>query len=302
MEQFDMDKSRILRRVGWALFLMVLSNLASQLILEDLSSRYLPGFYQSEYYMVGVVLLSVIGVGYPVFLAVIRKVPDSKCSQESPAKLTVRQFIGLFFVCVAFMYLSSIIGSFIIYLFSNLKGREVRNPVESFIKASNIYLNVLYTVVIGPIMEEFIFRKVLLNKVRRFGDRPAIIFTGIAFGLYHLNLSQFLYAATLGIIFSYTAIRTNTIKYTIIIHMILNAIGTVIAPYALKNTSIMLLLSLWLIVSIVVGLVIFVRNRRCILLEEGAEKTEKKSEYYLHTGTLLYILLCIFMMVYQIVY
>ncbi len=300
MEQLDMDRGQILRRVGWALFLMVLCNLAAQLILHSLIQRYFPAFYQSEYYGVVITLLTVAGVGYPVFLTVIRKVPDSIPMGGGAAKLSFRQFIGLFFVCTAVMYLSSFAGSIISLLLTKLKGSEVGNPVEEFLSNSNIYLNALYIAIIGPAMEEYIFRKVLLNKLRRFGDLPAILFTSIAFGLYHLNLSQFIYATTLGMIFSYTAIRTNTIKYTIIIHIMINTIGSVIAPLTLNNNNAMLLLSLWVIVSIVIGMTLFQKNRRGILLEGGEEEVDKKTEYYLHIGTVLYFLVCVIMMVLQI--
>ncbi len=300
MEQLDMDRGRILRRVGWALFLMVLCTLATQIILSSLFYRFSPEFYQSEYYGVVITLLTIMGVSYPVFLSVMRKVPDTKPSQEGASKLSLRQLIGLFFVCVAFMYLSSFAGSIISLLIAKLKGSEIENPVEEFLGNSNIYLNAIYIAIIGPAMEELIFRKVLLNKLRRFGDLPAILFTSLAFGLYHLNLSQFIYATTLGIIFSYTVIRTNTIKYTVILHMIINTIGSVIAPLAIGNEKAMVLLFLWVIISIVIGMSLFQKNKGGILLLAGDEQVEKKSEYFLHIGTVLYLLSCVAMMVLQI--
>ena len=242
-----------------------------------------------------------MGVGYPVFLAVMRRVPDTQVSQEGPAKLSVRQVVGLFFVCAAFMYLSSFVGSIIGLIISKIKGSDLENPVEEFLSNSNIYLNAVYIAIIGPAMEEFIFRKVLLNKLRRFGDMPAILLSSIAFGLYHLNLSQFIYATTLGIIFSYTVIRTNTIKYTVIIHMLINTLGSVIAPLSLGNEGAMALLFLWVIISVVVGMSIFQRSKSGILLMKGEEQVEKKTEYYLHIGTVLYLLICAVMMVLQIV-
>ncbi len=300
MEQLDMDRGQILRRIGWALFLMVLCNIAAQVILSSLFYAYFPNFYQSEYYGVVLTMLTVMGVGYPVFLTVIRRVPDTKLSQEGPVKLTIRQFIGLFFVSVAFMYLSSLAGSIIGLLIARMKGSEMENPVAEFLDNSNLYLNAIYIAIIGPIMEEYIFRKILLNKLRRFGDLPAILFTSIAFGMYHLNLSQFIYATTLGIIFSYTVIRTNTIKYSVLIHMMINAIGSLLVPLSLENVNAMLLLSLWVIVSVVIGLTIFQKSKRGILLQAGEEQVERKTEYFLHFGTLLYLLSCAAMMLLQL--
>ena len=40
---------------------------------------------------------------------------------------------------------------------------------------------VIYTCLIAPFMEEFIFRGVLLKKARRFGDRTAVVFCAVMF-------------------------------------------------------------------------------------------------------------------------
>ncbi len=299
--QTDMDRGRILSRVGWALFLMILCNLTAQFVLAYLSTEFFPEFYDSIYYGVVITLLSVAGVGYPVFLAVIRKVPDTATTQEGPAKLSFGQLTGLFFVCVSFMYISNTAGVLIGVLMSMLKGSEIINPVEEFLKDSNILVQAIYTVILGPIMEEYIFRKVLLNKVRRFGDLPAILITAAAFGLTHLNLSQLIYAATLGILFAYVAIRTNTIKYTIIIHILINFIGSVVAPLSIGHKGAEALLSLWVIVSVIAGIVVFRRSKKGILLLKGEEQVKKTSEYFLHVGTLLYVMLCVAIVVLQII-
>lgn len=298
--QMDMDRRKILSRVGWALFLMVLCNLAAQLILATISIEFFPKFYDSTYYGVVVTFLSVAGAGYPVFLAVIRRIPDTAGSQEGPVKLSFGQLLGVFFVCTSFMYISSTAGSLIGMLISGFKGSEIINPVEEFLENSNIFVQAIYTVLLGPIMEEYVFRKVLLNKVKRFGDLPAIMITAVAFGLTHLNLSQFIYGTTLGILFAYIALRTNTIRYTIIIHIMINLIGSVIAPFSLGNRSAEAVLSLWVIVSIIVGIVIFKRNRKGILLLKGEEPVEKKSEYFLHVSAILYLMLCLAIVVLQI--
>lgn len=299
MMQRDMDRGRILSRVGWALFFMILINLAAQYILAYISIEYLPEFYASQYSVVVITFLSVAGAGYPVFLAIIRRVPDAAVVQEGAIKLSLRQLIGAFFVCTAFMYISSIAGNLIGLLISGFKGSELINPVEEFLRDSNIFVQAIYTVILGPLMEEYIFRKVLLNKVRRFGDLPAILISAVAFGLTHLNLSQFIYGTTLGVLFAYIALRTNTIKYTIIIHMLLNFIGSVLAPLSIGNRGAEALLFLWLVASIIFGITIFRRSKKGILLLKGEEQVEKKSEYLLHVSTVLYLILCVVIMVLQ---
>ena len=68
---------------------------------------------------------------------------------------------------------------------------------------------VIYTCLVAPFMEELLFRGVLLRKARRFGDRTAVVFTAVMFGLMHGNLNQFLYAVVIGLVLGYLAVRTN---------------------------------------------------------------------------------------------
>ena len=51
------------------------------------------------------------------------------------------------------------------------------------------------------------------------------------FGLFHLNLFQFFYAFGLGLMFGYVYMRTSQLRYSIVMHMIINFNGSVLAPW-----------------------------------------------------------------------
>ena len=51
----------------------------------------------------------------------------------------------------------------------------------------------------------------MLNKIRMYGDKVAIITTAIMFGLFHANFSQFFYAVGLGVIFAYVTLKLSLI-------------------------------------------------------------------------------------------
>ncbi len=299
MEEVDVIPKKVLSRVWWALFFMLVSTLGFQLFIGVIAHQYLSKLYASDWFTIVVSALSVVGIGYPVFIFIVRKLPDSERGEV--AKLTGPQFVRMFFVCVAFMYLSNLVGIIISFVISEIKGSEVINPLEEVLYGSNIVLTILYAVIIAPILEEMIFRKFLLNKVRRFGDLPAILISGLAFGMFHLNISQFFYATTLGFIFAYIAIRTNTIVYSVILHMIINSIGSIIAPLVLLsgNLYVLTLFSICVLAFIIIGITLFARNYKGILLEKGVIRLERKREYILYGGAVLYLLVCISMMVYQ---
>ena len=67
-----------------------------------------------------------------------------------------------------------------------------------------------------------------------FGEKPAVILSGLAFGLIHGNLTQFFYAFGLGIAFGYIFVKTGKVKYPIILHMIINFLGSVVSVLVLN--------------------------------------------------------------------
>lgn len=79
----------------------------------------------------------------------------------------------------------------------------------------------------APICEEIIFRRLLLIPLRRLGDFPAALLSGLVFGLYHGNFDQFAYAAIVGFFYAVIAIRRNSILPTVILHSLNNFIVTV---------------------------------------------------------------------------
>lgn len=90
--------------------------------------------------------------------------------------------------------------------------------------ASAWYL--LFTLtVIAPVFEEFIFRGVLMNALKPYGNGLSIFVTGILFGLYHGNLKQFFYTAAIGIALGYIANVTDSIFATTVIHAIFNGVS-----------------------------------------------------------------------------
>ncbi len=91
--------------------------------------------------------------------------------------------------------------------------------------------------VIAPVFEELVFRKLLLDRISVYGDKIAILLSGIAFGLFHGNFYQFFYAALLGTIFAWVDLRSGKLTLPILLHFFINFLGSVIAPYVQKQLA-----------------------------------------------------------------
>lgn len=101
---------------------------------------------------------------------------------------------------------------------------------------TNIW-NVVFLVIVGPIFEEWLFRKQLIDHTRKYGEKTAILLSGLAFGLFHMNLFQFFYAFLLGLMFGYVYTRTSKLRYSTAMHMIINFNGGVLAPWVLTRVD-----------------------------------------------------------------
>jgi membrane protease YdiL (CAAX protease family) len=165
-------------------------------------------------------------IGLPVFLLITMGI---KSERRERKKLKVSEFFSLFLICQALTLLGSIIGSTVTGFIGSIIGREPVSQVTELIENSPLWLIFIVAVVIGPIIEELIFRKLLIDKLARYGDRVAILVSGIAFGLFHGNFEQFFYAAMLGLLFAFVYTKTGKLIHTALLHMAVNFIGSVIA-------------------------------------------------------------------------
>jgi membrane protease YdiL (CAAX protease family) len=292
----------VLSKAAFYLFLMGISVLLSQQLISMAVDSFWPWISETDWYVWALTAFSMIGIGLPVFYLLTRRLPEPKKGEF--VKLKPLQFISIFLISTAVMYITNFFSVFLTFIIAILKGGNYLdlNPLMDIMFDSNMILRVLYASFAAPIVEELIFRKLLLNKLRRYGDLPAILISSIAFGLFHMNVAQMFYATALGIIFAYVAIRTNSIRYNILLHILINSMGVVIAPLAMKQSMIFNFLIVgWVFACILCGILLFVLNVKKIRLYRLQRPMEKKSGYLLNLGTILYTILCMTMVVAQII-
>ena len=75
----------------------------------------------------------------------------------------------------------------------------------------------------APIVEEIVFRGVLMRGLAPYGKRFAIVASAILFGFFHGNLVQSPYAFAVGLILGYTAMEYS-IGWAMVLHMVNNLI------------------------------------------------------------------------------
>jgi membrane protease YdiL (CAAX protease family) len=122
-----------------------------------------------------------------------------------------------------------IISSVIYLIYSSIAkyyGITIPQPDFSF-PSQNEYLILflMYVCLIGPVLEEIIFRGFILKSMQKYGNLTAILVSSILFSMFHLNLVQFINPVLVGILLAFIAIKSNSIFPSMIAHIFNNTMA-----------------------------------------------------------------------------
>lgn len=225
--------------VGFALLVFVAAAYGVQFFASTLVDLFFPALYETDWFLWALSVLPLYLVGLPLSLFFFLQV---KPGRPVGGELSPAGYAGTFPVTILLMYAGSYIATFILNFLSIFRGEALGGQVSQMIleNSSNIWA-FLATVVVAPIMEELITRKMVMDRLAPYGVWPAALFSGIAFGMIHGNLEQFFYAFFLGTFFALIYAKSGKILYTILLHAAVNFMGSVISPAVLNGVDLAML-------------------------------------------------------------
>ena len=218
-------------RLSWAMIANILIVLLLQVVLVTIGEvlvRMGIDVLNRPWFSWVVGLITQYLVGVPLFLLMFRGIP---VVEQSQSKLGGGNFWALLLMCFPVMYVGNIVGTFLAGL---LSGGTAQNVVETYVFEGGLF-NLFTAVVLAPLVEEFIFRKQLLDRCSRYGEKTAMVFSALLFALFHMNLFQFFYAFGMGLIFAYVYLRTRRLRYPILMHMVVNFMGSAVPLWVVSN-------------------------------------------------------------------
>ncbi len=150
--------------------------------------------------------------------------------------------------------------------------------LEDYMEASGVLtqdttvFTVLLGVIIGPIVEEIIFRGIILNRLRKaMPVTAAVLVSSFLFGVAHIQPIWAIYTFVLGCILAIAAVRTDSIVPSIIIHVIFNACGELLAASNIEGTMIIGILFAFMGCILMAGTaMIYIKNQQ--KSEHGGEE------------------------------
>ena len=272
-------------------------------------------------------------IGFPVCYLIVKKLPAKRPDEH---EMQPFDLVKIYLALTAFMILGSVIGNIISFIIGLLAGGKLNNTTIDMINKQKLLPTLVFAVIFGPIMEELAFRKVILDRVGNYSKKYAVILSGIMFGLFHLNLFQFFYAAVLGMAFAYIYLSTGRIRYSIILHSTVNFMHGFVPIILLKKLDIknledftlgsdfsdpefiqraldlysnpaFILLGMYgtlIMIFIILGIIIFFTHYKKISLDNTGAPIQKENVMpvvYINIGMILFLLGTIAISIYKIV-
>ena len=230
-----MENSSLMKKsyskYAFSAFMFMVSAVAVQLFNNIVLANILPeSFTKSSIFGFLNIIFPEYFVGLPILIILLFLVFKFDAKAPEKNKFGFGKFIVVLLMMIGAVGVGAVIGAVVNYAIVLPFGVKFANSnaLANMMNGSNAFWRILTVGILAPVVEEFIFRKFLIDRVVKYGEWVAIITSGLMFGLFHGNFSQFFFATFIGAIFAYVYIRTGKIWITIIYHMILNLATSVI--------------------------------------------------------------------------
>ena len=255
---YDMHRSEYssLRRHGIMVAACLLFNLLFQNVLVLLLRLFgLADVYYSNasfQYAVGAVFVTAGCLGVPFFLMSCRK-GSLSYRRALPFNFPEDKSKAFYLICAGFAFcLASNYTAVYFNAFLNGVGiGTVESEAVSSVGGGDTFLNFLCASVVAPLVEEFVFRGVIMQPLRRFGNVFAVLASALLFGLSHGSPSNIFFAFLCGVALGFVVIASKSLWVGIAVHCLNNFYA--VASYELYNAF----PSLGTLPQLIMGTVIF---------------------------------------------
>lgn len=216
--------SRSTSRVALAFFVLMAVSQIAAFVIQLLFIKFLPDIARAKWFLWTVTIVSLYVVAAPLSYLILRGVPAEVPPRRRMSAKTITIFLLMAFTL---LMAGSMIGQGVNNLIGRFFGKQ-NSQITEAMASSSLWLSCLYSLLIAPLLEEFFFRKLLVDRLGFLGDWTVILLSGITFGLFHGNLEQFFYAALLGTLLALVYRKTGNVLYTVLIHSVINFFGGVL--------------------------------------------------------------------------
>ena len=213
---------RFFSKIGfvWAIYTFVFLLSASCIALAV--KMLAPDLAESMFFENALAPIALYVVGLPILLLFCTGIKKGEAPQKK--KIGFGAWLLYLFVCIGMMYAGSQISQVLIGIFS-LFGVDAMPETLGAMDTPGFIMYFIYCVIIAPLGEELVYRKLLIDRTRKFGCLVSVLLSGLTFGFMHGNLFQLFFACFVGFVMAYLYFHTGNIWLTIGIHAVINLIS-----------------------------------------------------------------------------
>lgn len=191
-------------KIGFAYLAGSIVIYAVQFLAAMVGKKFVPDVMADANGSFIVLMLTMYGISMPFMGWLVSRIPAQKIEER---KMTAGQWIIAFLMCYGLMYAGNLIGTALTFGIGMVKGTGVDNPLVSTVMQLNPWVTFVIAVLIAPTAEELLFRKLLTERIVKYGELAAVLASGLFFGLFHGNLNQFSYAFLLGLFLGFIYVK-----------------------------------------------------------------------------------------------
>lgn len=293
----DMKENRKhFSKIGLGMFFGTLIICAAQIICQSVVVLLRPEWGYNQDILLASTMIPLYLIGYPLTFLLVKRAKGGRIEEHPMTKV---QLVKAFAICYVLLIAGNILGLTVTMLIGILKGGEVLNPFVTMATTGNMWITAVYVVILAPVFEEYLFRKLLIDRTIKYGEGVAIVVSAIMFALFHGNLNQFVYALPMGLFLAFIYVKTGRMKYTLVLHMAVNfmgsVIGNIISTYfdmeKMPGMIAVILFNVLIIAVIVAGLIFLIKGRKQFKLTQGETALEKGTKFktiWFNVGMVLY--------------
>ena len=178
---------------------------------------------ENPYFYIPISTIGMYVIGFPFIWLCLRALPTRRRSNGNT--LTIPEILAIIPISQFATNLGSTIGTGFDGILQEIFHKTTENPVENFTTGVPTWLMITVAVIIAPIVEEFIFRKLIIDRLSVYGNVFAIIISAALFGLFHGNLYQMFYAFFLGLLMGYLTVKGGSWLWGAGLHVFLNFVN-----------------------------------------------------------------------------
>ncbi len=250
------------------------------------------------------IAVTFLAIGVPFFLVhlILKKaklstdLPFGKAKDTKQATYLVMMFLPIMVVgAIAINYISAI--------FQSLIGIEFTAAVNEIklVGTKETILGVISVAIVPALLEEIVIRGILLQPLRKYGDKFAIVTSALVFACMHGNMVQIPYTVIGGLLMGYLAVVTGSLWPSIILHF-LNNFYSVIAITTSDNfgdvvstATVLIMVVLFAIIGVIAAIK-YSKMKYNTVLSEGDSiliTKEKVIAFVVNPATIIAIIILI---------